>query len=204
MGELSVDCPRLDPVCARVRERILQAVRRAASPEEDELMAVARAGREALALEDDSDSDAGPPDGCQPDRRPCRRPPRPAACAAPSVKSVEVAGVSVQAAVIKRVLWLECSAEAVRAITDEIARECVPQALRRARKRARATPAGSDGCQPEVPGLTGKMYVAGEKQRWVVCYTKEDGRRCVCVKGLGCPCLTRAASACPARSTWPG
>ena len=53
-----VDCPRLDPVCARVRERILQAVRRAASPEEDELMAVARAGREALALKDDSDSDA--------------------------------------------------------------------------------------------------------------------------------------------------
>ena len=180
-----VDCPRLDPVCARVRERILQAVRRAASLEDDELMAVARAGREALALEDDSDSDAGPPDGCQPDRRPCRRPPRPAACAAPSVKSVEVAGVSVQAAVIKRVLWLECSADAVRAITDEIARECVPQALRRARKRARATPAGSDGCQPEVPGLTGKVYFAGEKQRWVVCYTNEHGRRAFCQKGLG-------------------
>ena len=90
-----------------------------------------------------------------------------------------------QAAVIKRVLWLECSAEAVRAITDEIARECVPQALRRARKRARATPAGSDGCQPEVPGLTGKVYFAGEKQRWVVCYTNEHGRRAFCQQSLG-------------------
>ena len=147
-------------------------------------MAVARAGREALALEDDSDSDAGPPDGCQPDRRPCRRPPRPAACAAPSVKSVEVAGVSVQAAVIKRVLWLECSAEAVRAITDESTGV-------RATGVATSSETGTGHA-----GRLGWLPARGPRGHWQgvfcrgeaemgVCYTNEHGRRTFLSEGLG-------------------
>lgn len=105
----------------------------------------------------------------------------------PAVSSVDVAGVAVKVAVVKRVLWVECTPQTVRAFADAIARELVPTALQAARERAPPQKALPEGCQPDEAMLRGRIYFSSEKQTWVVVYENNSGRRCYTQKRLGVP-----------------
>ena len=187
-----VDSPQVDTASGQVRMRLMEALRTAARPQDEELMTAACAGRAALCLDDDSDLDGSPPgEGCRPAgragawRRGSARP------AAPALVPIWVGGVSVRAAVLRRVLWVESSPEAMSAIAEEVSKELVPPALRSARERARVMRAEALGCQPEgfqVAGesLHGKVHFSSDKQSWVAVYVSETGRRSFTVKGLRC------------------
>ncbi len=189
------DCSQLDVAGRRVRDKLMGAAREAGKQEEGEAVAVAGAGRAALGLEDDSGSDdgaedlGGQPGGCQPGGcqlvpRPVRRKGGAVAPKASTVKSVELSGVAVRVAIIKRVLWIECSAETVRAVADEISRELVPKALQVARERAKQRQEQPDGGPPGGVELRGRIYFAPEKETWVVVYRDAAGRRCFTQKAL--------------------
>ena len=187
-----VDCPKLDAATGRVRESIVKAVRSATKQDESDMVAAAQAGRMELGLDDDSDTDE-PSKGCQPGgcqpaggmrvkrRRPGVQP------ATPAVSSVEVVGVAVKVAIVKRVLWVECTPETVRAFADAIARELVPAALQVARDRAPPKKNLPEGCQPDADVLRGRIYFSAEKQTWVAVYENSSGRRCYTQRGLGAP-----------------
>ena len=188
-----VDSPQVDTASGQVRMRLMEALRTAARPQDKELMTAACAGRAALCLDDDSDLDGSPPgEGCKPAgragawRRGSARP------AAPGIVPIRLGLVPVRAAVLRRVLWVESSPEAMSAIAEAVSKELVPPALRAARERARVMRAEAQGCQPEgfkVAGesLHGKVHFSSDKQSWVAVYVSETGRRSFTVKGLGVP-----------------
>ncbi len=193
-----VDCSQIDAAGRRVRDKLVSATRAASTQDEDEAVAVAGAGREALGLEDDSGSDAGAeelgcqpgggrPGGCQPGPRPGRRKGGPVAPKASAVQSVELSGVVVRVAILKRVLWIECSAEIVRTLADEICRELVPKALQVARERCKQREEQLDGGPCGGAELRGRIYFASEKETWVVVYRDGAGRRCFSQKALAVP-----------------
>ncbi len=100
--------------------------------------------------------------------------------------TVTVRGVAMRVALRHRVLWFECTAEAVNAVVKEVHEETTAPAAARAKERAernaRRLEASGDNA-----GLEGRVYFDVANGGWVVSFLKEDGTRGTCTKGLKVP-----------------